>query len=216
VHLRIRFRVVRVRVPMSGVATRVKKCDCCLEKFRALDNSAKTPMCRTTGVRCAPVDLLQGEVAAAGDVIHDAGSALNGALDKRRTGGCLCISQQKCVLAKCPSKEKCESVACRQQSIALGSQQPVAACELISYTSVNHGDLPDAVAAGRRAWRGEQQNQTRVCREQDPTRAASSARLRPEETPTPSIAVPLLHMMALTSAKSTFTRPGMVMMSLMP
>lgn len=94
-HLRIRFRVVRVRVPMSGVATRVKKCDCCLEKFRALDNSAKTPMlCRTTGVRCAPVDLLQGEVAAAGDVIHDAGSALNGALDKRRTGGCLCMSTE--------------------------------------------------------------------------------------------------------------------------
>ena len=48
------------------------------------------------------------------------------------------------------------------------------------------------------------------------TRAASSARLRPEDTPTPSIAVPLLHMIAFTSAKSTFTRPGMVMMSLMP
>lgn len=48
------------------------------------------------------------------------------------------------------------------------------------------------------------------------TRAASSARLRPDDTPTPSIAVPLLHMIAFTSAKSTFTRPGMVMMSLMP
>lgn len=119
-------------------------------------------------------------------------------------------------LAKCLSKEKYESVPCRQQSVALGSQQAVAACALISYTSVNHGDLPGAVAAGRRAWRGGQQNQTEVCREQNPTRAASSARLRPEETPTPSIAVPLLHMMALTSAKSTFTRPGMVMMSLMP
>jgi hypothetical protein len=48
------------------------------------------------------------------------------------------------------------------------------------------------------------------------TRAASSARLRPDDTPTPSIAVPLLHMIAFTSAKSTLTRPGMVMMSLMP
>ena len=33
-----------------------------------------------------PVDLLQGEVAAAGDVVHDAGSPLNGALDQRRAG----------------------------------------------------------------------------------------------------------------------------------
>jgi len=48
------------------------------------------------------------------------------------------------------------------------------------------------------------------------TRAASSARFLPVLTPTPSMAVPLLHMMAFTSAKSTLTRPGMVMMSLMP
>ena len=46
--------------------------------------------------------------------------------------------------------------------------------------------------------------------------AASSALLLPLETPTPSMAVPELHMMALTSAKSTLTRPGMVMMSEMP
>lgn len=32
----------------------------------------------------------------------------------------------------------------------------------------------------------------------------------------PSMAVPLLRMMALTSAKSTLMRPGMVMMSEMP
>jgi hypothetical protein len=38
--------------------------------------------------------------------------------------------------------------------------------------------------------------------------AASSARFFPLDTPTPSIAVPLLLMMAFTSAKSTFTRPG--------
>ena len=48
------------------------------------------------------------------------------------------------------------------------------------------------------------------------TMAASSALLLPLDTPTPSMAVPELHMMALTSAKSTFTRPGMVMMSEMP
>lgn len=46
--------------------------------------------------------------------------------------------------------------------------------------------------------------------------AASSALFLPLETPTPSMAVPLLHMMAFTSAKSTLTRPGMVMMSEMP
>ena len=46
--------------------------------------------------------------------------------------------------------------------------------------------------------------------------AASSARLLPLDTPTPSMAVPELHMMAFTSAKSTLTRPGMVMMSEMP
>lgn len=48
------------------------------------------------------------------------------------------------------------------------------------------------------------------------TSAASSARFLPLLTPTPSMAVPLLDMIALTSAKSTFTRPGMVMMSEMP
>ena len=48
------------------------------------------------------------------------------------------------------------------------------------------------------------------------TRAASSARLRPELTPTPSMAVPLLHITVFTSAKSTLTSPGTVMMSLMP
>ena len=36
------------------------------------------------------------------------------------------------------------------------------------------------------------------------TLAASYALFRPEETLTPSMAVPLLHMTALTSAKSTF------------
>lgn len=48
--------------------------------------------------------------------------------------------------------------------------------------------------------------------------AASSARLGVSEpaAPTPSMAVPLLLMMALTSAKSTLMRPGTVMMSLMP
>ena len=46
--------------------------------------------------------------------------------------------------------------------------------------------------------------------------AASSARFLPVDTPTPSMAVPELHMMAFTSAKSTLTRPGMVMMSEMP
>ena len=46
--------------------------------------------------------------------------------------------------------------------------------------------------------------------------AASSARLLPLDTPTPSMAVPELHMMAFTSAKSTLTKPGMVMMSEMP
>ena len=48
------------------------------------------------------------------------------------------------------------------------------------------------------------------------TSAASSARFLPVATPTPSMAVPELHMTALTSAKSTLTRPGMVMMSEMP
>lgn len=48
------------------------------------------------------------------------------------------------------------------------------------------------------------------------TRAASSARFLPVATPTPSMAVPELHMTALTSAKSTFTNPGIVMMSEMP
>ena len=48
------------------------------------------------------------------------------------------------------------------------------------------------------------------------TSAASSARFLPVATPTPSMAVPELHMMAFTSAKSTLTRPGMVMMSEMP
>mmetsp|Transcript_9824 Transcript_9824/g.26747 ORF Transcript_9824/g.26747 Transcript_9824/m.26747 type:complete len:201 (+) Transcript_9824:391-993(+) len=46
--------------------------------------------------------------------------------------------------------------------------------------------------------------------------AASSARFLPLLTPTPSIAVPLLHIMVLTSAKSTFTSPGIVMISEMP
>ena len=46
--------------------------------------------------------------------------------------------------------------------------------------------------------------------------AASSARHLPLDTPTPSMAVPELHMIAFTSAKSTLTRPGMVMMSEMP
>ena len=53
-------------------------------------------------------------------------------------------------------------------------------------------------------------------RKQIRTRAASSARFLPVATPTPSMAVPELHMTALTSAKSTLTRPGMVMMSEMP
>ena len=35
----------------------------------------------------ALVDLLQGEVAAAGDVVHNSCGALNGALDQRRAGG---------------------------------------------------------------------------------------------------------------------------------
>lgn len=48
------------------------------------------------------------------------------------------------------------------------------------------------------------------------TSAASSARFLPLDTPTPSMAVPLFCMMAFTSAKSTFTSPGMVMMSEMP
>ena len=51
---------------------------------------------------------------------------------------------------------------------------------------------------------------------QSPTAAASSALFFPEDTPTPSMAVPELHMMAFTSAKSTFTSPGIVMMSEMP
>mmetsp|Transcript_1984 Transcript_1984/g.4085 ORF Transcript_1984/g.4085 Transcript_1984/m.4085 type:complete len:207 (+) Transcript_1984:1385-2005(+) len=46
--------------------------------------------------------------------------------------------------------------------------------------------------------------------------AASSARFFPLETPTPSMAVPELHMMVFTSAKSTLTNPGMVMMSEIP
>jgi hypothetical protein len=46
--------------------------------------------------------------------------------------------------------------------------------------------------------------------------AASSARLRLDDAPTPSMAVPELAMMAFTSAKSTFTSPGVVMMSEMP
>ena len=48
--------------------------------------------------------------------------------------------------------------------------------------------------------------------------AACSARLGTSEpaAPTPSMAVPLLLMMALTSAKSTLMRPGTVMMSEMP
>ncbi len=48
------------------------------------------------------------------------------------------------------------------------------------------------------------------------TMAASSALFLPVDTPTPSMAVPLLHMMDLTSAKSTLTSPGMVMMSEIP
>mmetsp|Transcript_30079 Transcript_30079/g.74622 ORF Transcript_30079/g.74622 Transcript_30079/m.74622 type:complete len:267 (+) Transcript_30079:63-863(+) len=46
--------------------------------------------------------------------------------------------------------------------------------------------------------------------------AASSARFLPEATPTPSMAVPELFITALTSAKSTLTRPATVMMSEMP
>ena len=53
-------------------------------------------------------------------------------------------------------------------------------------------------------------------REHIRTSAASSARFLPVATPTPSMAVPELHMTALTSAKSTLTSPGMVMMSEMP
>jgi hypothetical protein len=46
--------------------------------------------------------------------------------------------------------------------------------------------------------------------------AASTARLRPEPTPMPSRAVPASDITERTSAKSTFTRPGRTMMSLMP
>ena len=46
--------------------------------------------------------------------------------------------------------------------------------------------------------------------------AASSARFFPWATPTPSIAVPESFITALTSAKSMFTRPEMVMMSEIP
>ena len=46
--------------------------------------------------------------------------------------------------------------------------------------------------------------------------AASEARERPEPTPMPSRAVPAEAITERTSAKSTFTRPGLVMMSLMP
>ena len=46
--------------------------------------------------------------------------------------------------------------------------------------------------------------------------AASLARLRPDPTPMPSSAVPASAITERTSAKSTFTRPGRVMMSLMP
>ena len=58
--------------------------------------------------------------------------------------------------------------------------------------------------------------QQQACKKGMLTMAASSALFLPVETPTPSMAVPLLHMMDFTSAKSTFTRPGMVMMSEMP
>ena len=46
--------------------------------------------------------------------------------------------------------------------------------------------------------------------------AASVARDRPEPTPMPSRAVPASAITERTSAKSTFTRPGLVMMSVMP
>mmetsp|Transcript_14370 Transcript_14370/g.33768 ORF Transcript_14370/g.33768 Transcript_14370/m.33768 type:complete len:216 (-) Transcript_14370:462-1109(-) len=46
--------------------------------------------------------------------------------------------------------------------------------------------------------------------------AASTARDRPEPTPIPSSAVPASVMTERTSAKSTLTRPGSVMMSLIP
>lgn len=46
--------------------------------------------------------------------------------------------------------------------------------------------------------------------------AACSARLGPVATPTPSMAVPALDMIAFTSAKSTLMRPGTVMMSEIP
>lgn len=50
----------------------------------------------------------------------------------------------------------------------------------------------------------------------DLTAAASSALFLPLDTPTPNMAVPELHMIAFTSAKSTLTSPGMVMISEMP
>ena len=46
--------------------------------------------------------------------------------------------------------------------------------------------------------------------------AASMARERPEPTPMPSRAVPASAITERTSAKSTLTSPGLVMMSLMP
>lgn len=46
--------------------------------------------------------------------------------------------------------------------------------------------------------------------------AASSALFFPLDTPTPSMAVPELHITDLTSAKSTFTNPGIVMISDIP
>ena len=46
--------------------------------------------------------------------------------------------------------------------------------------------------------------------------AASTARLSPEATPTPIIAVPAPFMTVVTSAKSRLIRPGMVMRSVMP
>mmetsp|Transcript_19139 Transcript_19139/g.32904 ORF Transcript_19139/g.32904 Transcript_19139/m.32904 type:complete len:312 (-) Transcript_19139:203-1138(-) len=46
--------------------------------------------------------------------------------------------------------------------------------------------------------------------------AACVARSLPDALPIPNMAVPLLHMMAFTSAKSTLTKPGICTISLMP
>mmetsp|Transcript_33580 Transcript_33580/g.73286 ORF Transcript_33580/g.73286 Transcript_33580/m.73286 type:complete len:250 (+) Transcript_33580:452-1201(+) len=122
------------------------------------------------------------------------------------------IENPVAMMVTCTSPSYASSITAPKMTLAAGSASPVTTSDTM-FTSCRVRSLPPVMLYTSPVARSMDLSMSGA---DVAASAASSARFLPELTPTPSMAVPELVIIAFTSAKSTFTSPGMVMMSEIP